>query len=119
RGGATQYQDAERGVAEAEALGLPLCVHADHRVDLFGVAVDPAQGLRVLRGVAHLLEGLELLQVQQPAELVVAGNAALTDPDDVDRGEVDAAAVRPVEVLQEAREVVKRARPWMARPERA
>src|SRR5262245_21234071 len=38
-----QDEDPKGGVAEPEALGLRLGVHADHGVDLFRVAVDPAQ----------------------------------------------------------------------------
>ena len=90
----------------------------DHRVDLLGVAVDAPQVLRVLGRVGHLLEGVVRLQVQEPAELVVARHAALADAQDVDRGEVDERAVGLVEVLQEAREVVQRDRARVRGPER-
>ena len=65
-------EDSEGGVAEAEPFGLPLGIHPDHRVDLLRVLVDPAQVLGVLRRVRHLLEGVVRLEVEQPAELVVA-----------------------------------------------
>ena len=84
----------------------------------FGVAVDAAQVVRVLGRVGHLLERVERLQVQQPAELVVARHAALADAQDVDRREVDERAVGAVEVLQEAREVVQRDRARVRRAER-
>ena len=70
----------------------------DHRVDALDVAVDPPQLLGVLGRVGHLLERVERLQVQQPAELVVARHAALAHAQDVDRGEVDERPVGAVEV---------------------
>ena len=72
----------------------------------------------MLRRVGQLLERVERLQVQQPAELVVARHAALARAQDVDRGEVDERSVGPVEVLEEARVVVQRDRARMRRAER-
>ena len=99
-------------------FGLRLRVHADHRVDLFRIAVDAREVGGVLRRVGHLLERVVRLQVQEPPELVVARHAALTHAQHVDRRQVDERAVGLVEVLQVLREVVQRDRARVHRPER-
>ena len=55
--------------------------------------------------------------MEQAAELVVARDAALAGPDDVDRGQVDLVACGPLEVLEEAREVVQLDRTRVHAPE--
>ena len=72
----------------------------------------------MLRRVGHLLERVVRLQVEQAAELVVAGYAALAHAQDVDRREIDERPVGPLETLEEVREVVHRDRARMRRSER-
>jgi hypothetical protein len=101
-------EDAEGGVAEAEAPRFRLGVHPDHVVDPLDVAVDLLELLGPLRVVGQLAERLHRLEMEQAAELVVARHASLARSQDVGRGQVDLIAVRPLEVLQEPREVVQR-----------
>ena len=70
------------------------------------------------RVVGQLLERRRRLQVEEPPEVVVARHAALADPQDVGRGEVDDGPVGTTELLQEARIVVQRDRARVCDPER-
>ena len=113
-----QDEDAEGRVAEAESLRQRLGVEPDHQVDLLDVAVHIPQLRRPGRVVRQLLERGRRLQVEEAPELVVAGHAALADPEHVDRREVDDGAVRLVQLLQEARVVVQGDRAGVRDPER-
>src|SRR5215831_3801854 len=51
-----QDEDTECRIAKAESLGWLFCVHADHQIDLVGVAVDLAQSTHDFGIIAHLLK---------------------------------------------------------------
>ena len=56
--------------------------------------------------------------MKEPPEVVVARHSPLAQPEDVDRGQVDVVASRPVEVLEEPRVVVQGDRAGMKAAER-
>ena len=95
-----------------------LCVEPAHQVDLVDVAVDAAQLLLPDRVRRQLLERAHRPHVQQLAELRVARDAALARAQDVGRAQVHEEAVRPLELLEEARIVVQHDRPRVGDSER-
>ena len=88
-----------------------------HQVDLLEiVAVDASNLLAPHRVVGQLVERLHRILVQEPAELVVAGHAALPIAEDVHGGQVEMLAVVARQVLQMLRVVVQRDGARVARP---
>src|SRR5215207_1946290 len=108
--GRHQHEDTKRGVAEREVLRRVLRVHTDHLVELFHIViVDTAQLLHPLWSISQLLEAVYRFEVEQPAELVVAGHAELPTAEYVGSREVLGYTIRPrpPEVLEAARVVVQ------------
>ena len=101
-------EDAKRSIAEAKALRERLAMAADQRVDLLNVVViDVFQFLRQREVAAgELLEGLGGGHVEKTPELVVAGNAALSVPQDIDCTQVLGKPIWSFEILEKIRVVV-------------
>ena len=89
-----QDEDPERGVAEPEPGRRRLGVQAHREVDVLDRVVDRRQLRGRRRVLGQVVERPGRGQAQQPAELVVAGHAALAGAQDVHGGEVDLHAVR-------------------------
>ena len=100
-------EDPERGVAEPEPGWRRLGVQAHREVDVLDRVVHRGQLRRGRRILGEVVEGPGRRQRQQPAELVVAGDAALPGAQDVHGREVNLHAVLAAEPLHEPGMVVQ------------